>query len=178
MVLDKAKITGRIKSLAGEFGFSACGIAAAQKLDDEAIRLQEWLDRKFHGSMNYLPDRLPLRIDPQALMPGARSVISLLYNYYPENHPTPKAKFIISKYAYGRDYHRVIRSILKKMVEALKKEAVPLFKLWAERHNDGKAMPWKEVYQKLCGVFTENMVKEDYELLIERFKEVLLKEEK
>ncbi|MGC4039209.1 MAG: tRNA epoxyqueuosine(34) reductase QueG [Chitinophagaceae bacterium] len=110
-----------IKLKAKESGFEYCGIAKAEKLDDDAFRLEKWLNKGYHGKMDYMANHFDLRIDPSRLVPGARSVITLLKNYYPEiiqNTYTPK----ISKYAYGNDYHTVIKSLLKKFIESLKLE--------------------------------------------------------
>lgn len=109
-----------IKSLARDSGFYECGISPAERLINEAERLQEWIELKYHGEMQYIFNRYKSRIDPQELLPGAKSIISLMYSYCPPIHPSPRSKFLISKYAYGRDYHRVIRSILKKMVTQMK----------------------------------------------------------
>jgi epoxyqueuosine reductase len=103
-----------IKSLAAQFGFDHCGIAKAQPLDDDARRLEAWLNKGLHGKMQYMENHFDLRIDPAKLVPGARSVITLLKNYYPE---TPlESDLKISKYAYGTDYHTVIKTALKQMM--------------------------------------------------------------
>ena len=106
------KNTKLIKSLAANYGFDYCGIAKARLLDDDARRLESWLGKGLHGSMQYMENHFDLRIDPSRLVPGAKSVITLLLNYFPEKiqfEDAPK----ISKYAFGNDYHEVIRSKLK-----------------------------------------------------------------
>ncbi len=104
-----------IKSLASQQGFDACGIAKAQPLDEDARRLEKWLKSGHQGSMQYMERNFDLRVDPTRLVPGARSVITLLYNYYPATTDSnPEAK--ISKYAYGKDYHEVIRAKLKSLL--------------------------------------------------------------
>jgi epoxyqueuosine reductase len=115
------KNTQFIKSLAASLGFDHCGIAAAVRLDDDARRLEKWLSKGMHGTMQYMENNFDLRIDPSKLVPGAKSVITLLKNYYPsqqQNTAAPK----ISKYAYGNDYHDVIRSSLKQLLLGIKEQ--------------------------------------------------------
>ena len=100
-----------IKQLASEFGFNFCGIARATKLDDDARRLELWLNKGMHGNMHYMERYFDMRIDPAKLVPGARSVITLLLNYFP-NEKQHNDDLKISKYAYGKDYHEVIREKL------------------------------------------------------------------
>ena len=106
------KNTNLIKALAVNYGFDYCGIAKAQRLDEDARRLESWLNKGLHGSMQYMENHFDLRIDPSKLVPGARSIITLLLNYYPEQKQSEAAPKI-SKYAFGNDYHEVIRSKLK-----------------------------------------------------------------
>jgi len=106
------KNTALIKSIASNYGFDYCGIAKATLLNEDARRLEAWLSKGFHGTMQYMENYFDLRIDPAKLVPGAKSVITLLLNYFPEKKQSklvPK----ISKYAFGNDYHEVIRSKLK-----------------------------------------------------------------
>jgi epoxyqueuosine reductase len=113
--------TQQIKLFAQQLGFNFCGIAKAVKLDDDARRLETWLNKGFNGSMQYMENNFELRVDPTKLVPGAKSVITLLLNYFPaekQNAAAPK----ISKYAYGEDYHEVIRSKLKLLLELIKKD--------------------------------------------------------
>ena len=110
-----------IKRLANEQGFFACGIAKADFLEEEATGLERWLNAGYHGEMSWMENHFDARLDPRKLMPGAKSVVSVLLNYYPEQEQeagTPK----ISKYAYGRDYHKVIRGKLKRMLEGVRAE--------------------------------------------------------
>lgn len=102
--------TALIKNTAQQLGFDFCGIAKAGKLDEDAFRLEKWLKNGMHGSMQYMENNFDLRIDPALLVSGAKSVITLLYNYFPEEEI--KKAYKISKYAYGKDYHDVIRQKL------------------------------------------------------------------
>lgn len=110
--------TTQIKKLALELGFHFCGIAKAVQLDEDARRLESWLNQNRHGSMQYMEKHFDLRIDPGKLVPGAKSVITLLQNYFPDQHQTADTPRI-SKYAFGRDYHEVIRSKLKTFLSRL-----------------------------------------------------------
>jgi epoxyqueuosine reductase len=110
--------TALVKALAQKLGFSYCGIAKAVRLDDDAKRLEAWLNKGMHGAMKYMENHFDLRIDPAKLVPGARSVITLLYNYYPsEIQPASSPK--VSRYAYGDDYHEVIRPKLRQLLAEL-----------------------------------------------------------
>lgn len=114
--------TSIVKRIASELGFSFCGISKAAFLEDEASKLEEWLKRGYQGSMSYLENHFDKRLDPTKLVPGAKSVVSLVYNYYPEEiHPSdnlPK----IAKYAYGQDYHFVIKDKLKEFLFQIQEE--------------------------------------------------------
>jgi len=110
--------TQLIKQLALQHGFDHCGIAKAVKLDDDARRLEQWLHNGYHGDMQYMENYFDLRIDPSKLVPGAKSVITLLKNYYnplEQQLQTPR----ISKYAWGSDYHEVIRKKLRDILETV-----------------------------------------------------------
>ena len=106
------KHTEIIKNIAANAGFDYCGIAKAQVLDEDAKRLESWLHKGMHGSMQYMEDHFNLRIDPSKLVPGAKSVITFLLNYFPAQQQSADAPKI-SKYAFGNDYHEVIRKKLK-----------------------------------------------------------------
>ena len=111
--------TNLIKQYAQQLGFDYCGIAKAVFLNDDARRLEQWLNKGFNGKMQYMENHFDLRVDPSRLVPSAKSVITLLLNYYPaqsQNTDAPK----ISKYAYGRDYHDVIRDKLKQFLQNIK----------------------------------------------------------
>ena len=112
----------KIKSAALEAGFDHCGIAKAIKLDDDARRLENWLNAGRQGNMHYMANHFDLRVDPSLLVPGARSVITVLKNYYPGKMQTLDAPRI-SKYAYGNDYHEVIRLQLNQLLATIRRMA-------------------------------------------------------
>lgn len=136
-----------IKALARKHGFDACGIAKAEKLEEEAGRLDKWLSQGLHGEMKYLENHFDMRTDPRLLVPGSRSVITFLYNYFPEQEL--KGAYKVAKYAYGDDYHDVVRDKLSLLFEDLKAEvgqvegrffvdsAPVLERAWAERSGLG-----------------------------------------
>lgn len=144
----KEKHTAFIKSTAKNLGFDYCGIAKAQKLDDDARRLETWLNKGFQGSMTYMQNYFELRVDPTKLVPGAKSVITLLLNYFPSEQQNPEAPQV-SKYAYGEDYHEVIREKLKIFLQLIKENigdihgrgfadsAPVLEKSWAQKSGLG-----------------------------------------
>jgi len=113
-----------IKSLAIELGFSYCGISKAEFLSEEAPRLEEWLKRNYQGKMSYLENHFDKRLDPTLLVPGAKSVISLIYNYYPEKDLAQENpdSYKIAKYAYGEDYHAVIKDKLTFFLQQIRNE--------------------------------------------------------
>lgn len=115
----KTNYTSFIKHTAASLGFSYCGIAKAERLDEDARKLEAWLHKGMHGNMQYMANHFDLRVDPTLLVPGAKSVITLMLNYFPsvqQKENTPH----ISKYAYGNDYHEVIRSKLKELLALIK----------------------------------------------------------
>ncbi len=140
--------TNFIKQTAKRLGFDLCGIAKAERLDDDALRLEKWLSKGMHGGMQYMENHFELRVNPCKLVPGAKSVITLLKNYYPavsQKYDAPK----ISKYAFGKDYHDVIRAQLKAFLHELQDEigeihgrgfvdsAPVLERSWAQRSGAG-----------------------------------------
>lgn len=146
--MNTAFITKQVKSFASQLGFDYCGIARAEKLDDDARRLEQWLQKGMHGNMQYMEKYFDLRTDPQKLVPGAQSVITLLLNYFPaekQQPGTPK----ISKYAWGKDYHDVIRGKLNEFLQMIKEKtgevhgrgfvdsAPVLERTWAQRSGLG-----------------------------------------
>lgn len=119
---NTANYTSIIKNKAAELGFSYCGISKAGFLEEDACNLEEWLKRDYHGSMSYLENHFDKRLDPTKLVPGAKSVISLIYNYYPKEDLSSEDGYKIAKYAYGKDYHYVIKDKLKDFIEDLRSE--------------------------------------------------------
>ena len=110
-----------IKTEAKRLGFLSCGFSKAEFLEEEASRLEKWLKNNMHGEMRYMENHFDKRLDPRLLVDGAKSVISLLLNYYPQeiqNEDTYK----VSKYAYGQDYHHVIKSKLRQLQEFISEE--------------------------------------------------------
>ncbi|MEO5601395.1 MAG: tRNA epoxyqueuosine(34) reductase QueG [Cyclobacteriaceae bacterium] len=114
--------TDFIKATAHKLGFSFCGVAKAEFLHEEAPRLEAWLKKGYQGKMNYLENYFDKRLDPSLLVPGAKSVISLLYNYYPEKDLSQNEEYKIAKYAYGEDYHFVIKDKLKIFMDEIQRE--------------------------------------------------------
>lgn len=99
-------------------GFQYCGIAKAEYLNEDAKRLEKWLNKGFHGKMQYMENHFDMRVDPQKLVPGAKSVITLMLNYFPNE--LPKNNHIkVAKYAFGKDYHDVIRAKLKEFLHII-----------------------------------------------------------
>ena len=109
------KYTQQIKTEAQRLGFYFCGISKAGFLEEEAPRLEKWLNQNMHGEMQYMENHFDKRLDPTLLVEGSKSVISLLFNYYPEKEQRNDT-FKVSKYAYGEDYHFVIKDKLKDIV--------------------------------------------------------------
>lgn len=119
MNYDIQDATHKIKAEAARLGFDACGIADAVYLEDDARRLQQWLDKGYQGEMAYMERYFDLRTDPAKLVPGAKSVIALLLNYFPAQRQQAYAPKI-AKYAWGTDYHYVIRNKLNELVRYIK----------------------------------------------------------
>jgi len=110
-----------IKSKAKSLGFLSCGISQATFLEEEASNLEKWLNDGKHGKMKYMENHFDKRLDPRKLVPGAKSIISLTYNYFNDNFQKDKNAPKISKYAYGSDYHLIIKKKLKILFKELKK---------------------------------------------------------
>ena len=119
--MNRAEASKLVKRLAKEQGFDACGISAAGFLEEEATGLENWLNAGFHGTMSWMERHFDERLDPRKLVPGAKSVISVVLNYFPNEGQRADAPKI-SKYAYGRDYHKVIRGKLKRMLLCIQDE--------------------------------------------------------
>lgn len=147
--MNQSRHTQQVKAIAQELDFSFCGISKAEPLNEEAHRLEQWLQQGNHGQMEWMENHFDLRTDPAKLVPGAKSVVSLLYNYYPEEHQPEEAPYKVSKYAYGRDYHKVVRKKLKYFLLRLRGEigeiqgrgfvdsAPVMDKVWAQRSGLG-----------------------------------------
>lgn len=150
MLTNSLAISHALKSEANRLGFLACGIAQADFLVNEARYLEDWLKKGSHGKMTYMGNHFDLRTDPRKLLEGCRSVISVLYNYFPEksdNLPNENTK--ISKYAYGTDYHYVVKEKLRELVSYLESfvgacatricvDSAPVMdKVWAKRAGLG-----------------------------------------
>lgn len=113
------KNTSIIKQTARDLGFDFCGIAKAEFLEDDAHRLEQWLQKGMQGKMQYMENYFDLRVDPSKLVPGAKSVITLLFNYFPAEQQQSHAPKI-AKYAYGADYHDIIRKKLNEFFHQIK----------------------------------------------------------
>lgn len=115
--MNISKNTQLIKAEARQLGFDYCGISKAEFLEEEAPRLERWLHNQMHGKMSYMENHFDKRLDPRLLVPGARSVISLLLNYYTSEKQEDETAPKISKYAYGSDYHFVIKEKLNQLLQ-------------------------------------------------------------
>ncbi len=147
-LLQKQKYSAIIKNEAKNAGFDFCGISKADFLREEAPKLEQWLKDNRHGQMKYMENYFDKRLDPRLLVEGAKSVISLLYNYYPSQIQNPDAPKL-SKYAYGTDYHEVIRTKLNHFLSALREkigsingrafvDSAPVMdKVWAQKSGLG-----------------------------------------
>lgn len=146
--MSKEKHTRLIKEKARDLGFFFCGISKADFLEEEAPRLEKWLKDQRHGKMNYMENHFDKRLDPRLLVDGAKSVVSLLLNYYP-SEKQPENTYKISKYAYGQDYHHIIKDKLKEFFQFIQDEigevggrmfvdsAPVLDKAWAKKSGLG-----------------------------------------
>ena len=119
MINNKEKYTTFIKSEAKRLGFLSCGISKAGFLEDEAPRLESWLNKQMNGQMAYMENNFDKRLNPTLLVDGAKSVVSLLLNYYPSEFQNQDS-YKISKYAYGQDYHFVIKEKLKELLYSIR----------------------------------------------------------
>lgn len=147
--MNKAQYTHFIKQKAQELGFMYCGISKADFLEEEAPRLESWLNQHMHGQMHYMENHFDKRLDPRLLVDGAKSVVSLLLNYFPEEKQPETDTLKISKYAYGTDYHFVIKDKLKTLLDFINEEigevggrcfvdsAPVLDKAWAKKSGLG-----------------------------------------
>lgn len=146
---NRQKYVSLIKSRAASLGFSGCGISVASFLESEAKLLEEWLKAGMNGSMGYMDNHFDKRVDPRKLVNGAKSVISVMYNYYPSAKQKDPNAPVLSKYAYGRDYHFVLKDKLRELLlfmnesiggingRAFVDSAPVLEKAWAARSGLG-----------------------------------------
>ncbi|HRN55286.1 MAG TPA: tRNA epoxyqueuosine(34) reductase QueG [Agriterribacter sp.] len=148
MELNTSNYTATVKEIATQCGFDYCGIARAVPLDDDARRLETWLNQGMNGTMHYMENYFDLRVNPAKLVPGAQSVITLLLNYFPSGSSRSNAPKV-SRYAWGNDYHEVIRAKLKYFLQEMKSRigevngrgfvdsAPVLERTWAQRSGLG-----------------------------------------
>jgi epoxyqueuosine reductase len=118
--------TQMVKQLSRSLGFDFCGIAEAVQLTDDARRLESWLSKGYNGKMGYMANHFDKRIDPRKLVDGAKSVITLLMNYYPGDE-IAMGPFKIARYAFGDDYHDVIRAKLRTLLQLLSDQVGPVY---------------------------------------------------
>jgi epoxyqueuosine reductase len=147
--MDGTPFKSKIKHKANELGFFYCGFSKAEFLEEEASKLESWLNQNYHGKMAYMANHFDLRLDPTKLVPGAKSVISLLFNYSPKECQTDSEAPKISKYAYGEDYHFIIKERLFELFEFTKTligdidgrvfvDSAPVMdKVWAQKSGLG-----------------------------------------
>jgi epoxyqueuosine reductase len=164
VIENRAKHTAFIKAEAKRLGFMSCGISKAGFLEEEAPRLEKWLKDNMNGQMQYMENHFDKRLDPTKLVEGSKSVISLLLNYYP-SETQEEGSYKISKYAYGRDYHFVIKDKLKELLHTIQSEigdvdgrafvdsAPVLDKAWAVKSGLGWMGKHSNVLSKKAGSF-------------------------
>lgn len=163
-MLQNSKYSEIIKSEAKRLGFMSCGISKAEFLEVEAPRLENWLKQNMHGEMSYMENHFDKRLDPTKLVDGSKSVISLLLNYYPSDFQKVET-YKISKYAYGTDYHFVIKEKLKHLLQFIQQEigevegrafvdsAPVLDKAWAAKSGLGWIGKHSNLLTKQVGSF-------------------------
>ena len=119
-LITKENYKSAISDESERLGFMACGFSKARFLEEEAPRLEEWLNRDYQGEMSWMENNFDKRLDPRKLVPGAKTVISLLFNYYPADHQNNPEAPKIAKYAYGEDYHFVVKDKLKLLLQFIR----------------------------------------------------------
>ncbi len=164
MIQNTSKYTQLIKAEAKRLGFLSCGISKAEFLEEEAPRLENWLKKNMHGEMVYMENHFDKRLDPTLLVPDSKSVISLLLNYFPSEEQV-KNTYKISKYAYGTDYHFVIKDKLRQLMDFISEEigevqgrafvdsAPVLDKAWAAKSGLGWIGKHSNLLTKQLGSF-------------------------
>jgi epoxyqueuosine reductase len=118
--MNKQLLTDMVKAKALELGFYGISFAKAEFMDKEAQQLEQWLNQSYHGDMHYMEQHFDLRVDPTKLVPGAKSVISLMYNYFTENVQSEDSSYKISMYAHGKDYHTVVKDKMNLLFDFIK----------------------------------------------------------
>lgn len=134
MLLDKHELTTRIKQLSAELGFDACGVAKADVLESDARYLKAWLHSGKHAEMAYMENYFDKRTDPRLLVEGAQSVVAVLLNYYPKEKQTGHLPQI-AKYAYGKDYHELIKNKLHLLLKQIQ-QLTPEGQIWGRVFTD------------------------------------------
>jgi len=164
-MINKSQYSQFIKAEALKLGFMFCGISKAGFLEEEAPRLENWLKNGFHGEMSYMENHFDKRLDPRKLVDGARSVISLSLNYFTDQQQDDSSAPKISKYAYGKDYHLVIKNKLKLLLEVIRvnigevngrafvDSAPVLDKVWAKKAGIGWVGKHSNLINKNTGSF-------------------------
>lgn len=164
-MVNRTKYSKFIKAEASKLGFQFCGISKAGFLQEEAPKLESWLKNGFHGEMSYMENHFDKRLDPRLLVEGARSIISLSLNYYTDQKQKDPAAPKLSKYAFGTDYHFVIKDKLKLLLEAIRTEigevngrafvdsAPVLDKVWAKKSGLGWVGKHSNLINKNTGSF-------------------------
>lgn len=162
--MNPPEISSFIKKEAEKLGFLSCGIAKARYLEEEAPRLEAWLKNNHQASMSYMENHFDKRLDPRKLVDGAKSIISLSLNYFPKEVQSQK-DYLISKYAYGEDYHFVIKRKLKLLMEAIREkigevngrafvDSAPVMdKVWAKEAGLGWIGKHSNLLSKKLGSF-------------------------
>jgi epoxyqueuosine reductase len=118
--MSRSQISTQIREIASRLGFDQVGFARAERMDPEAERLEQWLNKGYHGKMSYMENHFEKRVDPTLLVPGAKSVISLVFNYFPEQLQHDPEAPKIARYAYGEDYHKVLKDKLFTMLDEMR----------------------------------------------------------
>lgn len=164
-MIPKSEYSTFIKKISKEVGFDYCGISKAGFLEEQAPRLENWLRQGKHGEMKYMEHYFDLRLDPTKLVEGSKSVISVLLNYYPEKTQEDETAPKLSKYAYGKDYHFVIKDKLTEMVKKMQQgignfqarvftDSAPIMdKVWAEKSGLGWMGKHTNLINKKMGSF-------------------------
>ena len=162
---SKQKYSNLIKTEAERLGFLSCGISKSEFLEEEAPRLEKWLNQNMHGEMQYMENHFDKRLDPTKLVEGSKSVISLLLNYFPLQTQKDTTAPKISKYAYGTDYHFVVKDKLKQLLNFIQQEigevhgrafvdsAPVLDKVWAAKSGLGWIGKHSNLLTKEVGSF-------------------------